>query len=87
MSRYLLDTNICVHYLKAEHDLENKVLAVGLHDCFISELTIAEMLYGLAKCDHTYAVQQRQHIGSYAACSIPVCCQFLMPSICTARKR
>ena len=63
MSRYLLDTNICVHYLKAEHDLENKVLSVGLHNCFISELTIAEMLYGSAKCDPTYAVQQRQHIG------------------------
>ena len=63
MSRYLLDTNICVHYLKAEHDLENKVLSADLHNCFISELTIAEMLYGLAKCDPTYAVQQRQHIG------------------------
>lgn len=63
MSRYLLDTNICVHYLKAEHDLQNKVLAVGLRNCFISELTLAEMLYGLAKCEPAYASQQRQHIS------------------------
>lgn len=57
MSRYLLDTNICVHLLKAEHDLEAKILAVRLHSCFISELTIAEMLYGLAKCEPTYAAR------------------------------
>ena len=63
MSRYLLDTNICVHYLKAEHDLEAKVLSVGLRNCFISELTLAEMLYGLAKCEPTYANQQRHHIS------------------------
>lgn len=62
MSRYLLDTNIRVHFLKAEHDLEAKILAVGLHNCFISELTIAEMLYGLAKCEPTYTAQQRQYI-------------------------
>ena len=55
MSRYLLDTNICVHFLKAEYDLEAKIKAVGLRNCFISELTIAEMLYGLAKCEPTYA--------------------------------
>ncbi|RZK31018.1 MAG: PIN domain-containing protein [Hymenobacter sp.] len=57
MSRYLLDTNICVHFLKAEYALEAKINAVGLHSCFISELTIAEMLYGLAKCEATYATQ------------------------------
>jgi len=62
MSRYLLDTNICVHFLKAEYDLEAKINAVGLRNCFISELTIAEMLYGLAKCEPTYAAQQRQYI-------------------------
>jgi tRNA(fMet)-specific endonuclease VapC len=62
MSGYLLDTNICVHYLKGEHALEAKVTAVGLRNCFISELTIAEMLYGLAKCEPAYAAQQRQYI-------------------------
>lgn len=62
MSGYLLDTNICVHYLKGEHNLETKVTAVGLRNCFISELTIAEMLYGLAKCEPTHAAQQRQYI-------------------------
>ena len=62
MSGYLLDTNICVHYLKGEHDLEAKVTAIGLRNCFISELTVAEMLYGLAKCEPAYAAQQRQYI-------------------------
>ncbi len=62
MSGYLLDTNICVHYLKGEHALETKVTAVVLRNCFISELTIAEMLYGLAKCAPAYAARQRQYI-------------------------
>ncbi|MFD2787475.1 PIN domain-containing protein [Hymenobacter rubripertinctus] len=51
-----------MHYLKGEHALEAKVTAVGLRNCFISELTIAEMLYGLAKCEPAYAAQQRQYI-------------------------
>lgn len=80
MSRYLLDTNICVHFLKAEYDLEIKINAVSLHNCFISELTIAEMLYGLAKCEPTYAAQQRQYITQlqrlFAARVLPIATAF-----------
>ena len=48
MSRYLLDTNICIHLMKGDFDLDNKVEQVGLRNCFISELMIAELLYGIA---------------------------------------
>ena len=47
MSQYLLDTNICIHYLKGEYDLKNKLLKAGFHNCYISEITIAELLYGV----------------------------------------
>ncbi|MHA4737599.1 type II toxin-antitoxin system VapC family toxin [Dyadobacter sp. MSC1_007] len=46
MSQYLLDTNICIHYLKGEFDLKNKVHQIGVNNCYISEITIAELLYG-----------------------------------------
>lgn len=47
MSQYLLDTNICVYYLKGQYDLENKILNVGLKSCYLSEITIAELLFGV----------------------------------------
>lgn len=47
MKGFLLDTNICVHYLKGEYDLQAKILEIGYQSCFISEITIAELLYGV----------------------------------------
>lgn len=48
MKDYLLDTNICVHYLKGQYGLKDKINLVGWTSCFLSELTIAELLYGVA---------------------------------------
>lgn len=47
MSQYLLDTNVCVYLLKGQYDLENKILNVGLQSCDLSEITIAELLFGV----------------------------------------
>ncbi len=44
MSAYLLDTNICIHWTKNEYGIAGKLAQVGYENCFISELTIAEML-------------------------------------------
>ena len=49
MSNYLLDTNICIHFIKGEADLKSKIQKVGFQSCFISEITIAELLYGVEK--------------------------------------
>lgn len=46
--KYLLDTNICVHFLNAKHDIAAKISAVGFENCFISELTLLELLYGIS---------------------------------------
>lgn len=45
MSQYLLD-NICIHYLKGDFDLKNRVRQTGPNNCYISEITIAELLFG-----------------------------------------
>lgn len=47
MSKYLLDTNICVYFIKGQFDLENKILKAGLRSCYLSEITIAELLFGV----------------------------------------
>ncbi|MDQ1090555.1 PIN domain-containing protein [Siphonobacter sp. SORGH_AS_1065] len=49
MSKYLLDTNICIHFIKGEYDLKSKIQQVGFQSCYISEITIAELLYGVEK--------------------------------------
>lgn len=33
MNQYLLDTNICIHYLKGHFDLKNKVRQIGRINC------------------------------------------------------
>lgn len=49
MSQYLLNTNICIHWSKDEFSLRQKVQQVGVENCLLSELTLAELLYGVAK--------------------------------------
>jgi tRNA(fMet)-specific endonuclease VapC len=41
--KYLLDTNICIHFLKNDIKVVEKIKDVGLENCYISEMTIKEM--------------------------------------------
>ncbi|ARN77227.1 VapC toxin family PIN domain ribonuclease [Nonlabens spongiae] len=43
---YLLDTNICIHLFRGEYDLDQKFLEIGLLNCAISEITLAELMFG-----------------------------------------
>jgi tRNA(fMet)-specific endonuclease VapC len=45
---YLLDTNICVHFMKGEYNIPSKIKEVGFQNCYISEITILEIMYGVA---------------------------------------
>jgi len=45
--KYLLDTNICIYYIKGLYDLDRKFEAVGPENCFISEITVAELKFGV----------------------------------------
>ena len=47
--QYLLDTNICVFILRQKFGVGERMLQAGVSNCFISELTYAELLYG-AEC-------------------------------------
>ncbi|HEX8461560.1 MAG TPA: hypothetical protein VF623_09025 [Segetibacter sp.] len=47
MTKYLLDTNICIFYIKGQYELNKKIAEVGEQNCFISEMTVAELKYGV----------------------------------------
>ena len=49
--RYLLDTNICIALLKGVHGVREKVIEVGIENCLVSDITIAELYYGAAKSE------------------------------------
>lgn len=52
MKKYLLDTNICAYFLNGKFNLEAKIDEVGFENCCVSEITIAELKYGVAKSTH-----------------------------------
>lgn len=62
MSQYLLDTNICVHFLKNEHHIAQHVAHVGFGNCYLSELTIAELLFGVANSAPTRQLANSQAV-------------------------
>ena len=49
MKQFLLDTNICIYYIKGLYELKSKFDDVGPENCFISEITLAELKFGVAK--------------------------------------
>ena len=51
MSKFLLDTNICIYFLKGKFNLISKIEKIGLVNCFISEITVAELKYGAEKSE------------------------------------
>lgn len=67
MSFYLLDTNICIHFTKNEYGIVEKLDSIGFDNCFISELIIAEMLYGVANSAPTKQAANRQALNELRA--------------------
>jgi len=45
--KYLLDTNICIYYMKGLFDLKEKIKNIGSENCYISEITLAELKFGV----------------------------------------
>ena len=44
--KYLLDTNICIHFLRGKFDIDKILKLKGLENCYISEITVLELRYG-----------------------------------------
>lgn len=44
--QYLLDTNICVFFLRGKFNLDEIIRQKGKENCFISEITVFELRFG-----------------------------------------
>jgi len=49
VKKYLLDTNICAYFFNGMFNLREKIREIGFENCVVSEITIAELKYGIAK--------------------------------------
>ena len=50
--QYLLDTSICVFFLRGMHDLDKVIKEKGLDNCYISEITVFELKFGAGNSDN-----------------------------------
>lgn len=56
--KYLLDTNICIHLFQNKFGIKEKIREIGLCNCAISQLTVAELLVGI---EYTLQKTGRDH--------------------------
>jgi tRNA(fMet)-specific endonuclease VapC len=56
--KYLLDTNICIHFFRGKFNLIDKIEQVGIRDCAISEITLAELVFGVENSDNPLKNQE-----------------------------
>ncbi|MEI6215001.1 MAG: type II toxin-antitoxin system VapC family toxin [Desulfuromonadales bacterium] len=47
--KYLLDTNICVYWLKGNELIEQKILSAGMDNVALSFINVSELYYGAYK--------------------------------------
>ena len=47
--KYLFDSNICIHFLRGKYNIIDKLNEVGIDNCAISEITLAELVFGAEK--------------------------------------
>ena len=52
MKRYLLDTNICVRFMRQKFGVDEHIEKVGWEHCCISEVTVAELLFGAERSNN-----------------------------------
>lgn len=57
MAKFLLGTNICIFFMKGKYELDKKIMQAGVENCYISEITAAELLYG------AYHSKNERHIS------------------------
>lgn len=47
MKKYLIDTNTCIYFIKGKFNLKEKFEKADPDNCFISEITLAELKFGV----------------------------------------
>ena len=61
--QYLLDTNICVFFLRGKLNLNELIRQKGRENCFISEITVIELRYGAENSEN--ATKSHKSVDSF----------------------
>lgn len=60
---YLLDTNICIHLFRGDKGLLQKIETIGLNRCYLSEITILELMFGVENSAPTRRESNRENLN------------------------
>ena len=60
--RYLLDSNICIYFLRGKKGIDSTIEKIGWENCCISQMTFAELLYG-AECSQNVERNKQEVIS------------------------
>ena len=66
--KYLLDTNIIIFWLKKRYNIGDKIAEVGEDNCFVSDVTVAELRYGVECSEPALIEQKRKRLADILAC-------------------
>jgi len=64
---YLLDTNIVIFWLKGRYGIAEKITEVGGANCFISEVSVAELWFGVECSSYGLLEEKRKRLASFLA--------------------
>lgn len=76
MEKYLLDTCTCISMFRGEGNVRDSIKKVGAKNCFISEITIAELFFGYAKAENKKQKLEDIHLVQKLFKIIPVYSSF-----------
>lgn len=62
MVKYILDTTVCIALIRGNKKVLNEIFKHGEENCFVSEMTIAELFYGASKSGRPSHFQDVQYI-------------------------
>ena len=62
MKKYILDTTVCIALIKGNKKVLDTVYEKGRSNCSVSEITIAELLYGASKSGNPSHFNDVQYI-------------------------
>lgn len=60
--KYLLDSNICIYFLRGQKGIDTIIEKVGWENCCISQMAYAELLYG-AECSKNVVCNKQEVIS------------------------
>ena len=62
--KYLLDTNIIIFWLKGRYNIADKIAEIGANNCYISEVTAAELWFGVECSDPSILDEKRNRLAN-----------------------